>query len=481
MAVNWIGLLSIGVFYIIVLSMGIWVSRMSKCEERKCLVKRSEIAMVGGRNLNIWVSIFTMTATWVGGAYMMGNAEAVYDPTKGLVWTVAPVAYFFNLIGAVFLVKPIRSKNYTIMDPFQEKYGNTITALLFIPAAIADILCIACILSALGGTLSVVMDIKSTLAVTVSAAVAVVYTLMGGLYSVAYTDVIQLIFMFLGLWLCVPFILTSPFAANVTTAAVSKLYQEPWLGKVQLEDAGAWIDNFLLLAIGGMCYQSLYQRILSTATDTQAKVTLYASSAICLIFGIPSVVIGAVAASTDWNQMSFGSPSPFEQGKSGMILPVSIQCLCPFYVSLFAMGAVAAAVMSSADSVLLSAASSLGRNIFKNIIYKRASEKHILLAVKVSFLLCGLLGAGLAMTSSSIVLFWFFSGDVMFSIMSAQVICVFLRNWVNYYGACSGFVLGLLLRVLVGEPPLGIPDILPLPWDRIQEDGHHRRLFPLRP
>lgn len=50
-----------------------------------------------------------------------------------------------------------------------------------------------------GGTLSVVMDISSPLAISVSAAVAIIYTLMGGLYSVAYTDVIQLIFMFFGL------------------------------------------------------------------------------------------------------------------------------------------------------------------------------------------------------------------------------------------------------------------------------------------
>ena len=50
-----------------------------------------------------------------------------------------------------------------------------------------------------GGTLSVVMDISSKLAVSVSAAVAIIYTLLGGLYSVAYTDVIQLLFMLLGL------------------------------------------------------------------------------------------------------------------------------------------------------------------------------------------------------------------------------------------------------------------------------------------
>lgn len=60
MAVNWPGLASIGVFYLIVLGTGIWASRKSKREERKCTGNRSEVAMVGGRNLNIWVSIFTM-------------------------------------------------------------------------------------------------------------------------------------------------------------------------------------------------------------------------------------------------------------------------------------------------------------------------------------------------------------------------------------------------------------------------------------
>ena len=61
MAVNWPGLVSIGVFYMIVLGTGIWASRKSKHEEKKCTGNRSEVAMVGGRDLNIWVSIFTMT------------------------------------------------------------------------------------------------------------------------------------------------------------------------------------------------------------------------------------------------------------------------------------------------------------------------------------------------------------------------------------------------------------------------------------
>lgn len=44
-----------------------------------------------------------------------------------------------------------------------------------------------------------------------------------------------------------PFILTSPSSANFTLTAVTKLHQEPWLGKLELEDAGRWIDDILLL------------------------------------------------------------------------------------------------------------------------------------------------------------------------------------------------------------------------------------------
>jgi len=51
-------------------------------------------------------------------------------------------------------------------------------------------------------------------------------------------------------------------------------------------------------AIGGVCYQDFYQRVLSTATDAQAKITCYAAAVFCPILGIPSILIGAVAAST---------------------------------------------------------------------------------------------------------------------------------------------------------------------------------------
>ncbi|XP_075886354.1 high affinity choline transporter 1-like [Nelusetta ayraudi] len=483
MTSNWPELLVMGVFYLMVLATGIWASRKAKQEEKKCPARSSEVTMVGGRNLNIWVSIFTMTATWVGGGYIMGCAEMVYNPTKGLVWLTGPIGFAMNLIlGALFFVKPIRSKNYvTLMDPFQNKYGNAVAAIIFIPCIIADILWVACILGVLGGTISVVMEIASNLAVVVSAAVAIIYTLMGGLYSVAYTDVIQLSLVFFGLWFCVPFILINPASANVTVAAVTELYQEPWIGKLETEDVGRWIDELLLLGVGGICYQAFYQRVLSTATDTQAKITCYVGAILCPILGLPSAIVGAVAASTNWNQTTFGSPSPYEQGKAGVILPIALQHLCPFYVSMVGVGALAAAVMSSVDSVLLSAASQLGRNFFKNVIYTQASEKAIILAVKLSVLVCGVLSTGLAISTDYVNMLWILSADVLYSMMVPQVICVFyLQERVNGFGACFGSASALVLRILVGEPMIGLPSVLPLPWDKILEDGQRQHLFPFR-
>ncbi|XP_075894859.1 high affinity choline transporter 1-like [Nelusetta ayraudi] len=483
MAASWLGLLCMGVFYLAVLATGIWASRKAKLEERRCPGRSSEVTMVGGRNLNIWVSILTMTATWVGGGYILGCAEIMYNPTKGLVWLIAPAGYSMNMVlGALFFVKPIRSKNYvTLMDPFQNKYGNTVAAIIFIPCIIADLMWIACILGVLGGTISVVMEIPSNLAVVVSAAVAIVYTLMGGLYSVAYTDVIQLSFMFFGLWFCVPFILTSPASANATVATVTEIHREPWIGKLETEDVGRWIDELLLLGVGGICYQAFYQRVLSMATDTQAKITCYTAAMLYPIFGIPSAIVGAVAASTNWNQTTFGSPSPYEQSKAGIILPIALQHFCPFYVSMVGVGALAAAVMSSVDSVLLSASSQLGRNFFKNVICKEASEKAIILAVKVSVLVCGVLSTGLAMSTDYVSLLWIISSDVLYSMMVPQVICVFyLQERVNRFGACFGCTSALLLRILVGEPMIGLPNVLHLPWDKILEDGQRQHLFPFR-
>ena len=57
-----------------------------------------------------------------------------------------------------------------------------------------------------------------------------------------------------------------------------------------------------------------------------------------------------------------------------MILPMVLQYLTPSYISFFGLGAVSAAVMSSADSSVLSASSMFARNVYKLLFRPRVSS-----------------------------------------------------------------------------------------------------------
>lgn len=73
----------------------------------------------------------------------------------------------------------------------------------------------------------------------------------------------------------------------------------------------------------------------------------------------------------DWNQTAYGLPPPFERGDAGNILPLVLQYLTPTWLSVLGIGSVAAAVMSSMDSALLSSASMFTQNIYKATLRKQ--------------------------------------------------------------------------------------------------------------
>ncbi|XP_071827919.1 high-affinity choline transporter 1-like [Apostichopus japonicus] len=460
MAAHWGGIVAIALFYLLILTVGLWAARKTKGQTD------SEEVMVAGRNIGVIVGIFTMTATWVGGGYINGTAEYVYS--LGLIWAQAPWGYALSLVlGGLLFAKVMREQGYvTMLDPFQIKYGSRMGGLLFLPALMGELFWSAAILSALGATISVILDMDINISVIISACITVAYTFFGGLYSVAYTDVVQLICIFFGLWLCIPFAMTHE---SVTPVFDSTL----WFGEWDPKYSGVWIDYALLLVFGGIPWQVYFQRVLSSKSAERAQMLSFIAAFGCIVMAVPSVLIGAIARNTDWNKTDIPDPElPAKDPK--LVLPLVIQYLTPNIISFIGLGAVSAAVMSSADSSILSASSMFVRNVYKLVFRQSATEYELLWCMRITMIVVGIAATILGLTIKSVYALWFLCSDFVFVILFPQLFCVIYFSKCNTYGSLLGYIIGLFFRVAGGDATLKIPVLIKYPF------YDNEQLFPFR-
>ncbi|ESO93741.1 hypothetical protein LOTGIDRAFT_104627 [Lottia gigantea] len=467
MALNIVALIVLGVFYILIMGVGILAGRKVKIHgyEKGTM----EANMVAGRDLNMCVGIFTMMATTVGGGYINGVAESV--ATSGLLWTLAPLGIFIGLIlGGIIYARRMRDEKYlTMLDPFQLRYGSVVVILIYIASLCGDVFWTASILSALGSSLAVMTGINRPIAVCVSSAITVIYTMIGQMIAVAYTDIVQLILIIIGLGVSLPYIFTNENTGNISNTTCD------WLGNIEVKYTGVWIDLLIAMSFGTIPWQAYFQRVLSVKSGRQAQILSVAGAFGALVLVIPSVLIGTVATSADWNSTTLGK-NPVKLGQASDVLPYVLQEFTPYIISLLGLGAISAAVMSSMDSSILGSSSMFTHNIYNNIFRKKASLLELQIVQRIAIFILGCMATAISLSVPILYGLFILAADIVFVIVLPQLTCAIFLRRTNNYGSICGYIVGLVLRLGAGEPEFNLSAFIYYPYYETQAG----QLFPFR-
>ncbi|XP_072143231.1 high-affinity choline transporter 1-like isoform X2 [Dermacentor andersoni] len=443
MAVHIPAVMAMLLYFVLIMCVGVWSGRKLHIFKEDGHISTSDLRhrrpqqnrflhrmFLADRNMSLTLGISSMTAIWVGGGYLNGTAEAVY--THGILYCHAPIGYAISLIlGGFFFAQKMRTTNaVTMLDPFQELYGRWMGLLLCLPAVCGEVLWTAAMLAALGDTADAMLEVDSQLFIVFAATTIFFYTALGGHYSIAYTDVLQLCTTAVFMWVCVPYVLKGRGVGTVTGP------ETDLLGHIPMADAGQLFDAFLMTALGGIPWQVYFQCILGCKSDFDAVALSYVAALGCVFMALPPLIIGAAAKTTNFT--AAGYPGPWQLSDKSSVLPQSIRYLTTPVVSIMGMLGITAAVMSSADSSMFSASAMVTKNVYHVLIRPSASDTEVAFILRIAVCLIGASATYLALSVHSVLELWTLCSDVVYVLLFPQFVCIFYLKDTNTYGSIIG-------------------------------------------
>lgn len=110
----------------------------------------------------------------------------------------------------------------------------------------------------------------------------------------------------------------------------------------------------------------------------------------------------------------------------------------------------------------------------------QASDREMQWVIRISVVVVGLAGTALTFLDNSVLVFWLVGVDMSYTIMFPQLVCVLFYKASNGYGASVGLLTGIILRVLSGEPLIGLQPAIKFPGCRLDAEGKMTQFFPFR-
>jgi len=346
-------------------------------------VKATEGFFIADRRLGVLATATTLSATTIGGSATIVTTAYIYS--KGLVGIWLDLAGGIGLIGLGLLwARQVREMGVvTLPEVAARMYDEKVKVIAALLVVLAEIAWLALLIQACQTIITTTSPLPPTISLVAVTLVFVLYTLVGGQYAVAYSDILQFFLMIIGIcFIAAPLSLLHTRGLSPLPPTALSIVRGYDFGIIDL------VSIILLTGLPHMVGSDIYGKLLSARDAGVARRASLLAGGAKIIFGISLAAIGLSC----WKLLP-QLPDP------SSALPRMIIEVVPSPLSYIVFIALLAIMMSSADSVLLTASTVFSHDLMAKMV----PQRRLLLLSRISVGVFGALGLLLAIHLQSII------------------------------------------------------------------------------
>ncbi len=337
--------------------------------------------ITAGRNLPMAFVLAMVFATWFGAETVLGiSATFLEEGFRGLISDPLGASICLILFGLVFSRPLYRMNLITLGDYFRIRYNRQTELLISVCIIVSYLGWVSAQISALGLTFNVLSNnlISMSDGMLIGASVVLVYTLFGGMWSVAMTTFVQMIVIVIGL------LLVANNAADQAGGVVNVIAKANAEGKFNFLptldpiDMLGWVAALLTIALGSIPQQDVFQRVNAAKSESIAVWGTALGGIAYFFFASVPLFLAYTAIMIDPQMVD-----KFLATDSQMILPTLILDHMPLYIQVVFFGALISVIMSTASGTLLAPSVTFTENILKGF-YHHMTDKQFLWATRIT-------------------------------------------------------------------------------------------------
>lgn len=311
----------------------------------KSRTKNNSDFLVAGRRLGPMLYTGTMAAVVLGGASTVGGVGLGYKFGISGMWLVVAIGSGVLLLSLLFAGTIQRLKIYTVSQMLSLRYGQRATQTSGIVMLAYTLMLCATSTGAYATIFVVLFGWERWLAIAVGGAIVLVYSTIGGMWSITLADQVQFIIKTVGIFfLMLPFALNAAGGFDGIRARVDASF-------FQLDGIGLQtiITYFVVYTLGLLIGQDIWQRVFTAKTPKVARWGGTTAGLYCILYGIAGALIGLAA------RVALPNIDVKSLGKDVVYAEVATHIL-PIGIGGLVMAAAVAAMMSTASGALIAAA-----------------------------------------------------------------------------------------------------------------------------